>query len=1162
MRLADADETRATVPGAASPRDALSGPAGPGADVPTLSAVELARALGQPHDPTPEQVAVIEAPLEPLLVVAGAGSGKTETMAARVVWLVANGLVRPEQVLGLTFTRKAASELSARVERRLRTLKEVGLWRPTQTPEHPGGRDTEDLLAGRPTISTYHSYAGSIVADFGVRVGVEPTVRLMTEAASWQLAYEAAFRYDGDVSAFEHAAGSLAGAALTLSGELAEHLVDLDEIDAAFRDCSAALEALPLAGRAKGLPAELKTAVASLRARCVAVDVARRYAHLKRARDAMDFADQMAVAARLAQRFPDLADIERQRFRAVLLDEFQDTSHAQLELLRSLFSRTAVTAVGDPHQSIYGWRGASATTLTSFRHAFAGTPDDESPAPAEVRTLPLATSWRNAERVLAVANAVSAPLRERTSVPVAELSARPDAPAGRVFAVRHETDAEEALAVASWLRERGAGTPEVSAAVLCRKRRQFRPIMEALEAQGVPYEVVGLGGLLLTPEVEDVVALLNVVDDPTRGDHLMRLLLGPLVRIGPADLDGLWAHARRRQRVRTAADAVRDQARDAADTATLAEALEDLPDPQWRGPRGEHVSEAALDRLASLAEVVRSVRRAASLPLPDLVAIAEQALGLDIEVAARPGYYLSAARAHLDAFLDVAADFAAGAERATLGAFLTWLEAAEEHERGLETRAADSAVGPVAIMTIHAAKGLEWDLVAVPGMVEATFPSHGSTSSSVRDGRWTIGEQNGKGWLGSVTTAGIPHALRGDRAALPDLDWRALPDTAAAKTAWAEFTAAMGRHAMDEERRLAYVAVTRARHQLLLSSSVWGPQKTPRITSRFLVDALAGAGLLDDDPVARAARLDAGDLPRGVDGPVTVLTWAPMPDADCEDRPDTTTTRITYWPSAETGAHRARLQAGAMAVRRHLDEPGGLPVDPGDPVRDLVHRILAQEQRQRERPDPVPALESISASGVVAAARSPQAYAAELRRPMPAAPNRAARRGTRFHAFVEHHYGRAAMLDWDELPGSADAATDAADDDLAAMKAHFLESEWAHERPIAIETDVETVVPTASGPVSVRGRIDAVFPRPGGGHTIVDWKSGDVGSEADIETRAIQLGVYALAWERIHGLAPGSVDVAFYFAGSGRTVRPRVRTESEVVAVLDGIARGAGPLTG
>jgi DNA helicase II / ATP-dependent DNA helicase PcrA len=1119
-----------------------------------LSAVQVARALGLGHDPTPEQAAVIEAPMEPLLVVAGAGSGKTETMAARVVWLVANGFVQPEEVLGLTFTRKAASELSTRVERRLQALREVGLWSPAH-PQDTASRSAADAFAGRPTISTYHSYAGSIVADFGLRLGVEPTVRLLTEAATWQLAYEAAVRFDGDVSAFELAESSLTAATLNISGELAEHLVDIGAVEDYFRECALTLEALPLGPKARTLPSEVREVVASLRARCVAVDVARRYADLKSSRDAMDFADQIALAARLARDFPDIAAIEQERYRVVLLDEFQDTSHAQLELLRSLFAQTAVTAVGDPHQSIYGWRGASATTLAAFQRAFAV---EDGTADHGVRALPLATSWRNAERILTVANAVAAPLRERLTVPVAALSARPGAPSGRVFVARYQTDRDEADAVAQWLGDRGAGRPGVSAAVLCRKRRQFRPVMEALEARDIPYEVVGLGGLLLTPEVQDVVALLNVVHDPTRGDHLMRLLLGPLVRLGAADLDGLWAFARHRRREASpgAPSRLVDQARDAADTATLVEALEDLPAADWVGPRGESVSTLALRRLETLSDIVRSVRREAALPLPDLVSAAEHALGVDIEVAARPGYYLSAARAHLDAFIDVAAEFAASADRVGLGAFLAWLDAAEEHERGLEVRAADSAIGPVAILTVHAAKGLEWDLVAVPGLVEATFPTHNSTTSSAKTGRWTIGPQTGKGWLGSVTGAGIPHALRGDRDALPDLDWRSLTDTVEARTALARYLARMGEHAMDEERRLAYVATTRARDQVLLTCSVWGPQKTPRVTSRFVVDVLQGAGLLTADAEERRAQLDDGGLPLGQDGTVTVLAWTPMPPVDDPLRPETTIERATLWPPVGAGAGRrddVRERAAAAvcgAARRGCW--GDVAV--ADPVRSRVERILRHEATQPRSADTVPPLESISASAVVAAARAPEDFAAARRRPMPGPPNPAARRGTRFHAFVEQHYGRAAFLDWDDLPGSADAGSEAPEEgDLATMKARFLASEWAERRPVAIETDVETVLPTASGPVSVRGRIDAVFAREDGGMTIVDWKSGGPGSGSDLASRAIQLGVYALAWERIHGLPPGSVEVAFYFAATGETIRPAPASEADIIAVLDAI---------
>ncbi|HEY9521613.1 MAG TPA: UvrD-helicase domain-containing protein, partial [Thermopolyspora sp.] len=177
---------------------------------------ELAERLGV-LAPTPEQGAVIEAPLEPMVVVAGAGSGKSETMAGRVVWLVANGLVRPERILGLTFTRKAAAELAARVRDRLARLAGNGL-----VPSF----DTE------PTVSTYHAYAARLVADHALREAMEPTMRLVSPAMSWQLAALAVGQYDGPMDQVDLGPPSVTAAVLELAGELAEHLRGADDVRA------------------------------------------------------------------------------------------------------------------------------------------------------------------------------------------------------------------------------------------------------------------------------------------------------------------------------------------------------------------------------------------------------------------------------------------------------------------------------------------------------------------------------------------------------------------------------------------------------------------------------------------------------------------------------------------------------------------------------------------------------------------------------------------------------------------------------------------------------------------------------------------------------------------------------------------------------------------
>ena len=500
---------------------------------PKISAVDLARALGQEHPPTEEQRAIIEAPLEPLLVVAGAGSGKTETMTARVVWLVANDLVTPEEVLGLTFTRKAAGELAERVSRRLATLEETGVWSPPQ-------EDDADGLGGVPTISTYHAYAGRLVREGALRLGYEKDSRLLSEAATWQLAHEVVLAWDGPMEDIDKAESTVTNAVVSLAGELAEHLCTPGDVEEFASRTLAHLEQVAASGKdfTKDYRSKVITPMTEQR---LILPIVERYRETKRERSVMDFSDQMALAAALASRFPDLGQAERDRYRVVMLDEFQDTSEAQLVLMRELFAPqgmdpAAVTAVGDPHQSIYAWRGASATTLATFPRSFATKGE-----PAPVRHL--STSWRNDESILEVANVVAGPLGAGSGVPVTSLRPRPGATRGQVQALRVATAHEEAERIAEWIETRRSGGRR-TAAVLCRKRSQFTTIVDALALRGVPYEVVGLGGLLLTAEVADVISLLTIVQDPGRGDRLMRLLTGPPGLLGPADLDGLGAWAR------------------------------------------------------------------------------------------------------------------------------------------------------------------------------------------------------------------------------------------------------------------------------------------------------------------------------------------------------------------------------------------------------------------------------------------------------------------------------------------------------------------------------------------------------------------------------------------------------------------------------------------
>ncbi|HZB49900.1 MAG TPA: ATP-dependent helicase, partial [Mycobacteriales bacterium] len=484
---------------------------------------ELAAALHLPP-PTPEQAAVIAAPPGPAVVVAGAGSGKTETMSARVVWLVANELVRPDQVLGLTFTTKAAGELGTRIRTRLAQLRAF-------LGGGAGNTAGDPVLAGEPTVSTYHSYAGRLVAEHALRLGVEPSVRLLTEAMTWQLAQRVVRTYDLDVPELDNAETTVTGWLLDLAGELAEHLVAPDELRRWTADLRAAILAKPrrsASGRGvAGEPyAEVRRLLDRAAARAALLPLVERYVRAKEASAAIDFGDQVAIAARVADSFAEVGRQERARYAAVLLDEYQDTGHAQLTLLRGLYGGGhPVTAVGDPAQAIYGWRGASEASLRRFRDHFRTAAGE--PAPV----LPLSVSFRNDELILDVANDLSAELRG--DVPL--LTPGPRGGPGVVRAALLPTVLDEADWLAAQLAEVWEGEAR-TVAVLCRRRSQFDLIARALRARGVPVELVGLGGLLATPEVRDLVSTLQVVSDPTAGAALARLLTGARWRVGARDL--------------------------------------------------------------------------------------------------------------------------------------------------------------------------------------------------------------------------------------------------------------------------------------------------------------------------------------------------------------------------------------------------------------------------------------------------------------------------------------------------------------------------------------------------------------------------------------------------------------------------------------------------
>jgi DNA helicase-2/ATP-dependent DNA helicase PcrA len=811
----------------------------------------------------------------------------------------------------------------------------------------------------------------------------------------------------------------------------------------------------------------------------------------------MDYGDQVAVAARIARAHPEVAAIERSRFGAVLLDEYQDTGEAQRVLLTSLFGRGhPVTAVGDPRQSIYGWRGASAGNLERFGADFAG----DEPAGSGGLTV----SFRNGERILGAANLVAAgiPVRGLVDAPLRPGPGREGA--GRVVVALHESVADEARWVADRVAElgsaEGSGLPWGEIAVLARKRSHFPRLEAELRARGVPCEVVGLGGLLSRPEVVDVVSTLRVLADPGAGGALVRLLTGPRWRLGPRDLDALGRRARHiavTSGLRSAAVDPSTQAEpdyDAVDERSLIDAVDDP------GPAGAYSAEGHR-RLLLLRDELRRLRRWTSASLPDLVMAVVRALCLDVELASRPGVRAADALLDVDRLVEVAEEFVASGEDPGLVAFLAYLDTADERERGLEVEVAEPDGDRVQLMTVHAAKGLEWEAVFVAGMTKAVFPVEGQPVAD---------------WSRQLST--LPFPLRGDRDELPVLDWAGASDQAEAKQRVEDFRDACKRRGAREERRLAYVAVTRARTVLACSGYWWDTATKPRGPSELLADL---AQLCDE----------GGGL---------VETWVPEP-ADIAANPMVSEPPSAVWPFDPLGPRRAALDAAAELVRSGAPMAGAeLPEGPqrrrADEWDHELELLLAELARARQRSGgavvELPA--RLSVSQLVALRRDPVQLARSLRRPMPRRPAPQARRGTRFHLWLEQRWGQQRLIDVDELPGAADE-TAQPDDDLAALQEAFQASTWARRVPTEIEFPFDLVVDG----MLLRGRCDAVFTDADDGLVdVVDWKTGSPPPAAEADAAAVQLAVYRLAWHHLTGVPLDRIRAAFHYVADNRTVAP------------------------
>lgn len=1068
-----------------------------------FSARQLSRVLGF-ATPTDEQAAVAEYPPlveaegkdqpAPLLVVAGAGSGKTETLSLRAVYMNYRYGVPGQNILGLTFTRKAAGELSTRLRQRLETLKKAQL----------GSKRFEvepfAFLLDSPEATTYNAFALSIVQEFGASVGITPSVEHLGEAAAWQLMSEVVAGWTGRISG-NFTEATTVDKALELRQEIAGQAMTVEEARRSIRRLTARFQDLQR-DNPRSFTADFKAALETLELRLDLLNIVEVFEERKQSLGRMDYADQVLAAIRIVEENAEVKRILRERHQVVFLDEFQDTSVGQMRFLSALFHDHPVTAVGDPNQAIYGWRGASAASLSDFHPRFT----KNKGVPWEVKGL--LTAWRNSRTILEVANRIAEPLSDPREGSVGGILLPAERAQDGLVKATYTLDAGASVAqivdyVDEYRTDFSKEFPDKSprVAVLARTNRPLFPIVEALRERGIPAQLLGGDALLRHPVIMDLRSALEITQNVGRSSDLTRLLTN--LDLSAGDLSALGVYARRAARSVDSEGQVPPILLEAVQAAAEKGRIPGLStEGSWRVKR--------------LGDQLAALRRGVGGSLVSQVEDARRVLSLDLEGMANPtGTDVSDV---LDLFTGVVADYQESVDRPTMSAFLTWLEAAENKEGGIRVPAVAVTPGAVHVLTIHAAKGLEWDAVVVAEMESGRLPSNRAWGYRVLEkDPEVLGPPHSPapqfGWW--KDSGKLPYPCREDRAHLPDPNIWDASEPGGSRVAL--FKEEVGKYLEEEERRLAYVAVTRAERFLLLTGSWFGQGTTPRFPSLFWEEA---------------ASVEGSDGKRRVEASSVALPprheWTSV-GSDSSGamfpRDPGLVRRRRHQAAMRVSEGVADIQQITQARQREEVLAGLADRDLADRTRALLEAEDREEASRRAWEDMtdtqvllLAAQERVlNVTELAGFAADKEEGARNLIRPLPAKPATDALIGEVFHEWVEEYLGRLSVSGAEVDPLETQFAGPLGESDMEYLRSltRVFSAEVPHGEWPVIGLEVPFV--TQVGDYVVRGRIDAVFDAGEGRTVLVDWKTRRV-PVTKVDPQRVsyylqQLSAYISAWQ-------------------------------------------------